>query len=274
MTANARAELLMARRATISISRTAFWFAFGLSVMTALMVAFYPTVRESSEDLEDAYSGLPEGLLEAFGMGATLDLSSYSTFMNAEMLGLVFPITAGVFTVMQGAAAVAREVESGSISLWLSIPAERWRLLLGKIAALLAGSIFISGATALVVGVGSVIVDGDVTLAATFSIFVVLLGYTVATGGIAIACSSFANERGRAGAYAASILLACYMLKLIAGFSETFDWLRYLSIFTAYQSLPALQDGTVPAATAILYLVGIATAALGLIIFQRRDIVI
>lgn len=270
----ARAEFVMARRATISLHRTASWYAFGLVLMTALMVAFYPTVRESSEDLEKAYSGLPEGLLEAFGFGATLDLGAYSAFINAEMLGLIFPITAGIFAIMQGAATVAREIDSGTVSLWLSIPVDRWRLLLGKIAAIVAGSAFISAANAGATGIGSLIVDGDLTLGSTMSLFVVLLGYMVAVGGIAIGCSSFASDRGRAGAYAAAVVLTCYLLKLVASLSDTFDWLRYFSVFTAYRSLPALQTGTVPGATLVLYLVGIAAAGLGLIIFQRRDIVI
>ncbi len=274
MSAGTRAELLMARRATTSISRTALWFALGLAVMTALMVAFFPSIRSSSAELEDAYSNLPDGLMEAFGVGAEFDLGRYSSFMNAEMLGLVFPIAAGVFAIMQGAATVAREIESGSISLWLSIPTERWQLLLGKIVAVLAGSVLIAGATAAVVGIGSVIVDGDVTLAATLSVFAVLLGYMVATGGIAVACSALANERGRAAAIAAAIVLVCYVAKLIAGFSDTFDWLRYLSLFSAYNSLSALQDGAIPPATAVLYGVGIAGAIFGLISFQRRDIVI
>ncbi|MEZ4522516.1 MAG: hypothetical protein R3A46_12860 [Thermomicrobiales bacterium] len=110
--------------------------------------------------------------------------------------------------------------------------------------------------------------------ASTPAQFVVLLGYMCAVGGIAIGCSSIAHDRGRAGAYAATIVLTSYMLKLVSSLSTTFDWLRYFSIFTAYLSLPALQKGTVPPETAVLYLVGAAGAGFGLVYFQRRDIVI
>lgn len=268
------AEYIMARRATISLSRTSFWFALGLILMTVLMIAFFPTVRENAEELEDAYSGLSEELLEAFGFGSTLDLGTYSSFMNAEMLSLVFPITVSVFAIMQGAATVAKEVETGTVSLWLSIPVERWRLLLGKIIALALGSVFISATTTAATGIGSIVVDGDMTVGSNVGLFIVLLGYMIAVGGIAVGCSSFARERGRAGAYAAAIVLTCYMMKIVASFSSDFRWVRYLSLFTAYQPLPALQDGTVPAATIILYLIGIAGAGFGLIYFQRRDIVI
>lgn len=273
MTISAHPEYLMARRATLRLSRTAFWFALGLSLTTLLIVAFYPTVRDSSDDLEKAYRDVPAELLEAFGI-ETLDFSAYSSFINAEILGFIFPITAGIFVIMQGAATVAREVESGTISLWLSVPVDRWRLLLGKIVALLLGSAFIAATTAASIGIGNLLVDGDLSGGSVVSIFVVLLGYMVAVAGVAVACSSFTNDRGRAGAFAAAFVLAGYILKIVAGFSVTFDWLRYLSIFTAYKTLPALQDGTVPSATITLYLVGILAAALGLIIFQRRDIVI
>ena len=274
MNVTAIPEYRMAYRSTVAVSRTALWFALGLTLTSLLMVAFYPTVRDNSEDLEDAYSGLPEGLLEAFGIEGGLSLSEYSNFMNIEVLGLIFPIAVAVFAIMQGAAAVAEEVETGTVSLWLSIPVERWRLLLGKSLALIIASGFISAITASTVWLGSVLIDGDVSAAGALALFAVLLGFTLAVGGIAILSSSFANSRGRAGAIAAAVVLAGYILSIVASLSQSFDWLRYLSIFTAYKPLPAMQDGSVPLATLALYAVALASGAMGLFIFQRRDIVI
>ena len=274
MSVTAIPEYRMALRSTAAVSRTALWFAFGLVLTAVLMVAFYPTVRDNSEDLESAYSGLPEGLLEAFGIEGGLSLSEYSNFMNIEMLGLIFPIAVAVFAIMQGAGTVAEEVETGTVSLWLSIPVERWRLLLGKSIALIVAGGFISAVTALTVWFGSVLVDGDVAAGGALALFVVLLGFTLAVGGIAVLSSSFANSRGRAGAIAAAVVLAGYILSIVASLSQSFDWVRFLSIFTAYKPLPAMQDASVPAATLALYAVGLACGAAGLLIFQRRDIVI
>ena len=274
MNVTAIPEYRMAYRSTVAVSRTALWFAFGLMLTALLMVAFYPTVRDNSEDLESAYSGLPEGLLEAFGIEGGLSLSEYSNFMNIEMLGLIFPIAVSVFAIMQGASTVAGEVETGTVSLWLSIPVERWRLLLGKSLALVVASGFISAITASTVWLGSVLVEGDVTFTGALALFVVLIGFTWAVGGIAILSSSFADSRGRAGAIAAAVVLAGYILSIIASLSQNFDWVRYLSIFTAYKPLPAMQDASVPLATFALYGVALASGAAGLLIFQRRDIVI
>ncbi len=268
-------NLTMTKRTTINISRTTILFSLGLVLMSILMIAIFPTYSKSSADFDELVDSLPKGVLEGLGMGSTIDLSQYSNFMNIELLSLIFPITAGIFIIMQGAAVVASEIESGTVSLWLSIPVQRWRLLLGKLVALLLASLVVAGSTAATIGIGSPIVDGDVTLKGTINLGIVLLGFTLAMGGIAVFFSTFSNQRGRAALLAALVMIVGYVLSIAASSAESLDWLRYFSIFTAYKPLEAMTGDSFPlAATLVLYLIAIVASVAALMTFDRRDIVI
>jgi ABC-2 type transport system permease protein len=180
----------------------------------------------------------------------------------------------GVFAIMTGAAVVAQEVERGTVDLWLSVPERRWRLLAAKLAALLVVLIALALGTMLTLLLAAPLVDEalgwDGVLAAT----VLMVGYGAAVGGIAALCSAVASERGRAAGAAAAVTLAAYVLWILAGLSDAWAWLRYLSFYTAFTPQQALASGRLPLPEAVVLFVVAAGAAGGaLVLFERRDAV-
>lgn len=262
------------RKALWDLRWTAFWYALGLALYIALLMAFYPTIRDIGAEFEQLVQNYPEPILRAFGIepGAGL-LTSFAGFMHAEVFSFVWPLVAALFVVMSGAAVVAQEVERGTAELWLSVPATRTQLLGGKLLALLVDTLVVVLASLATMVVLAPVVDAELTARGVFLLGVVLLDFLVAVGGIAVLFSALSSERGKAAALTAGLLLAMYLAWVIAGISERWDWLRYLSIFTAYQPREALEGSALNwPALFLLDAIGLGCALAALLTFRRRDI--
>ena len=71
---------------------------------------------------------------------------------------------------------------------------------------------------------------------------------------------------------AAGPTLAFYVAWVVSDLSNNWEWLRNVSIFTAFDPQRALQNGHVePAHLAALIIVGVACTVVALVIFNRRE---
>src|SRR5262249_55978910 len=73
--------------------RSVFTSGLPLGLMSAFIVAIFPSVQDS---LSQAIQGYPSGLKEAFGIG---ELSNVEQYLHAEMLSLIVPLAAGYLAV-------------------------------------------------------------------------------------------------------------------------------------------------------------------------------
>ena len=100
------------------------------------------------------------------------------------------------------------------------------------------------------------------------AIVVTVLGYSVLL-------SALLGSRGGAAGLAAAVTLLSYLFWIIANMSDGFAWLRYLSIFSAYDAQAALADATIHwLGLGALILVGVVCTLAALAIFERRDAIV
>jgi ABC-2 type transport system permease protein len=260
----------MFQRALKDLRWTTLWYVVGTSFYLLVIIALYPSMRENTQQLESLLDVYPEALRTAFGIE---DLTTFIGFIGAEALSVMWPVIVLVFLIMAGTATVAQEIERGTVELWLSVPERRARLLASKIAAVLLGAVAITAATLLTVGVGAVLVDEALSLGALLAGAITMLTFCVAALGIAVLLSALSSDRGKAAGLAALVALASYLAWVVGNNSSTWSWLRYLSIFTAYDPQAALRTSQVSlAGVASLLVVGAACALAALVVFERRDI--
>lgn len=263
----------MLRRSEQDIRKTALWFSLGSAIFGVFIGLIFPTVRESAEDFDELLENYPEPLRRAFGIEEGFSITEYGNFVSAEYLSFVWPVIAGIFVIMAAASVVAREIESGTIALWLSVPEERWELLLAKLIILTGASLLFAALTMLAISLTGLAVDADIDAGGFAGATLIMFSYMVALGGIAAFLSSMFNERGRAAGLTAAFVLASYVISIIAELSDAWNWLRYLSIFTAYVPDDALTGDSFPLVEfVILCAIGVVTGVASLVIFQRRDI--
>ena len=122
-------HLLVAERALVDRRRGLLGWSLGIAAYVALIVAFYPSIRDN-EDFNRAYESYPETFKAFFGGAETFDLTSASSFLNAQLFSLMVPLVLVIFAIGFGAATLAAEDATGTLELLLSNPVSRRRIVL------------------------------------------------------------------------------------------------------------------------------------------------
>jgi ABC-2 type transport system permease protein len=225
-------------------------------------------VREDTAEFERLLDQVPEAVRRALGVG---DILTFTGYLGARLLNFFWPLVASVFVIMASAAVVAQEVERGTVDLWLSVPVPRWRLLAAKLAALLVAVAVLALSTMALLALAAPLVDESLSPGGIVAAAVMLTAFGAVVGGYAALLSAVTSERARAAGEAAAVTLAAYLVWILAGLSERWAWLKYLSFYTAFKPLQALEHGRLPLPeTLVLVHIAAVSAAGALINFERR----
>jgi ABC-2 type transport system permease protein len=221
--------------------------------------------------------GRPPGAFKAFS-GSTGDVSiaSYPGLLGA---GLVHPFWTAIQLAAIGslaAAAVAADVEAGTIELLMVRPISRLRLLAERTAALAVTAVLLNAAATLAIAAGvalSPALHRAVPLSGVFAAGLLGCAFCLCLTGPALAVSA-------AGSRKAQVIGATIALGAV-GFAVNFvalAWspaarLRYVTPFHYYTPGDALAHGTVPwGSFAVLSAVGVAGVAAAAVLLTRRDL--
>lgn len=259
----------MLRKALWDLRWATFWYAVGGAGYTFLVALFYPTVRQNSESISKLVSTYPKGMLAVMGY---TDMTSFIGYMGVETLNLFWPIIVIVFATLGGASLVAKEVEDGTSEIWLSVPAERWHLLLAKMAALALGLLVAVAACVATVAIDAAMVAAPVTPLRLLALGVVMAVLLFAVAGYSGLLSALVSSRGLAAGASFGITVGSYLLWVIGGLSDRWKQTKDFSVFTAYTPQKALESGTLdPLPITVLLAITVLCVILALFAFQRRD---
>jgi len=250
-----------------------FWWSFGLILFGLFMCAFYPTIQESAAELETYMANMPEAIVAAFGGGGS-NIASPEGYLNAELFSMMLPMMFIIYAIGFGSGVIAGEEEAGTLDLLLANPISRWRVLLEKFLAMVAGMTILSFISWLGLVVGIYAYDMDIGLgqlgAATFS--GAILGFSF--GVIALAISCLTGRRGMSMGIATALAVGTYLLYIMAQIAESLEKYQKLSPFYWHLAPNPLANGLKLGDMAVF----IGTIAVFLIIsfiaFQRRDLAV
>lgn len=253
-----------------------------LLALTIGMVAFETLIIVIARTIppEDMFAGSirqPPSAFRAFsGSGGAVSLASYPGLLGA---GLVHPFWIAMqLTVVGsfGAAAVAADVEAGTIELLMVRPISRVRLLAERTAALVTGSLLVTAAATATVAVGVAAtprLHAAVSLLGVAAAGVLGLGLALSIAGPVLAVSAAGRHRGQVVAATIALGAGGFAVNFIAQAWSTVSSLRYLSPFHYYAPADALVSGTVPvgslAVLLAVFAVGVAVAGW---LLERRDL--
>lgn len=236
--------------------------AFG--ALGALFAAMWPSIEGAMSQLVDLY---PEGLKEAFGIDR---LDTAVAYIDAELMSLIAPLALALFAVRSVASAVVGAEEDGHLDTVLSLPLSRSALL---VASFVTTGIVLAATLAVfwaVTALGGVIAGADLAAGALAAGLLNVWPLAMAFAGLAaLGCGIF-HRTAVVTAVALGTLVAMYAADLLGKLTETMEPLRPLSAFRYYGS--AIQDGLDVSHMALLVGVGVALAAIGAVLFERRDI--
>ena len=235
-----------------------------LGLMSAFIVAIYPSVEEA---LSDAVEQYPAGLKEAFGIG---ELANVEQYLQAEMLSLIVPLAAGYLAVRAVASGLAGAAESGRLDILLSAPVSRSRLCAAGFLATAIELAAVLLVTVVLTGLGSLVAGADLAAGPALAGYASVWPLALLFAGLGIVACGFSLRTSVVTGAVAGVLVAMYVIDLVGKLDPGLSGVRYLSVFKYYGK--AIEDGIEPLAFGGVTLAAVLLAAIGAWLFERRDI--
>ena len=145
------------------------WWALGLSLLAALVIAFFPSIR-GNDDFNRLMESYPENLKALFGFTELTDITSAVGFLNAELFAFMAPLLFVIHGVVLGSGSIAGEEGRGTLEILLTEPITRGTLVAQKFAAMITATVVLALVLWIVLVIGALAIDMDVSalrLAAT-----------------------------------------------------------------------------------------------------------
>lgn len=259
MSALVAAQLWERRRSLLS-------WGLPLGIWSAFIVSIYPSIEEA---LAKAIRTYPPALKEAFGIS---ELSTVEQYLHAEMLSLIVPLAVGYLAVRSVASGLSGAAESGRLDVLLSAPVSR-RALVG--AGFVATAIELAAVLAfalLLAMLGSAISGAGLSFGPAAAGFANVWPLALLAAGLGIVVTGWSLRTSVVTGSVAGALVGMYVLDLVGRLDPSLDWVRYASVFRYYGN--AIESGIEPLSFVGVSAAAAALAAIGALLFERRDIAV
>lgn len=243
-------------------------WGLALAVLAFIVASLYHTVVQMREQLEKLISTLPRELLAFVG---SLDRFFNPTGYLDTRYFSYMPLILGVFAVVIGSGLIASDEENGTLDLILAHPIRRAELFIGRWLAFLGALVGILFTTwlglVIAIGLSSIQLNGFEVALPFISLFGILMWF----GGLALMLSMIVPSRRMAASLSGLVLVASYFITTLAPVSADLAALAQWSPITYYQGGSAMNSFNIGDFVSLI-LISIVFAAIGLWLFQRRDI--
>ncbi|MET9618690.1 ABC transporter permease subunit [Kitasatospora indigofera] len=247
----------------------------GMVVFETLIVVIADTL--SPAQLFAGGGRTPPSAFRAFsGSSGDVSIASYPGLLGA---GLTHPFWIAIQLTAVGAltaAAVAADVESGTIELLMARPVSRNRLLAERTAAVAIASVVLNLAATSTVAIGVALspqLHRAVPVSGVFAAGLLGCAFTLCLTGPALAVSAAGRRRSQVVGTTIAFGAVGFALNFVALAWSKAAPLRFLSPFHYYTPGDALAHGAVPWFSAgVLAAVGLAGVAAAFGLLARRDL--
>lgn len=249
-------------------------WTIGVAAVVAFVTIFFVAEAGTPQDAARfAASMRPVALSLEPILGDAQALDTAGGFITWRTLGFL-PLILATFSLLLSVRMTAGEEARGTADLALSTPLERTGLMLGLGVALLACDLVIG-----TVGVAAGVVGADLGGGGLRAVDGIWQGLNVGLiawvwGACAALIAQRARSRVAARAFAALLMIACYLITNLSRTSSFFAPLRWISPFTAYRASRPLVPGwgvDIPALV-VLLVVGLGLWGVAVLLFARRDL--
>ncbi|HSW42492.1 MAG TPA: ABC transporter permease subunit [Patescibacteria group bacterium] len=249
----------------------AFWLVVIGGAYSGTIGAMYPFILENTALLEEYMRAFPPELMAAFGM--TGSLADPGVFFNTYIGNFLWPVLAAIGAILLASRPVAADVERGWAELALGTPLTRVRALgaaiIGQALVLAVLAVMTVGS---LLGVG-VLVGAGFDATRFMAAAVVLWLFACAIAGATSVVGALTLSRGIAAGVVAGVLIAMYLLNVVAQIQPDLAWLADLGAFKYLTTTELIGLGVVPWTSIAVF--GTAAAigwAASLVVFARRDL--
>lgn len=250
------------------------WFMLGWTLgfvgFAALMASFYPAMHQEGV-LDALVASIPpafEGLI-----GDLANLRDFPLYLASQLFDIRLPLIAGIMAIILGQALSTAEEDRGELRTLLALPISRTKLLLQKWLAL----VFVTGIAVAGLGVGiyatlPFIEGASLDLAVFLRLGVMTWLLMITYGTIAFAAGMITGNKGVTSLVSIFVIIGSFILTT---FGAAVDWLAHyekLSLLYYFPAVDIVKHGIQAHDVLVLGGVTVASLALALLVFRRRDI--
>lgn len=256
--------------------KTILWLSVGLAIYALFVMAFYPTLKNQQEQLNDFIENYPDEMIALFYGSQDVDevdLAEPGGFIHAQFALWAVLILGGV-VIVQAFNAITNAERDNSLDLMLSLPISRRHYLIGRLLASLTGVLMVLtvswGAFALATFIWE---EFDITLGelagAMYGAFFPLA--VVATFSYMLA-SMIPSSKKYAGAVAYLFLFGSYLLNSFAAIVDSLARVDDFFIFHYYNAGTIVRQGISLADWGLLTVVALVCFAVAWVLIDRKEL--
>lgn len=247
-----------------------FFWAIGITCLVALTLVFYPSFKNQSYQLQNAFSDIPDSAMTLISDSG--DFFSPVGYLSSQLFYTVLSVVFGILSISLGSSLIAKEEKKLTIELLLSRPISRTKFLFSK---LFSGGIILSivGATvALSLILIATLVEINVSRLNILLASAICLLMSATFGAIAFMISVTGRARVASVGITTMYALGGY---IIGSLSSVVTWLKLpakIFAFTYYKPADIL-TGSYNWTNLSFFLLIILSCIFGSwLIFRRRDL--
>lgn len=238
--------------------------AYILVVLATLemYIALFPAIQNQAQNLNKMLEAYPKALMEAFGFVSTKALfSRLESYMSTEYFSFFWPIMVITLMVSFANHMIVAEVERGTVEFVLSQPISRVKLFFGRYLAGVIYFIFFNTVSIFAMIPLAKIHNINYEIGHFYTVFGVGLLFGLSVFSLASLFSAIFNERGKAMAFSAAILLVMYVLNIVSTLKENLESLKYFSIFYYFSPTKVFGQNEIVEFSVLVFLVLILVCA-------------
>ncbi|MFI6159108.1 ABC transporter permease subunit [Micromonospora haikouensis] len=238
----------------------------GVALFTVIYTSFYSQFQGAAELKQDA---LPQEMLDFLGIA---DMLSPAGYLQATVFSLIGPLLVLMCAITLTARTIARPEEDGGMELLLANPLSRTAFAGQRLAATGSAITLVAAIPLILLMIIVPRVGMDIALSHVAAAGVGLIALVWCFTGVAFLAGAATGKRGTVLAVTGVLAVTTYLANAIGGMSDGWQWMRWLSPFHYFIGTDPLHTGWHPAQLLTLAGVGVVTAAVGMVLFDRRDV--
>ena len=196
-----------------------FWI-LGTAGLAGMELYVFPSVKETSGQMDAFIKALPEAFVAMFGMQ---DYSSPAGFLGTELFSIVVPLVYISIGASWAAAATADEEERGTADILFALPIRRWRILTSKLIAMILVLAILSVAIWATIRFGGELVDLQIADDHLWAILASCFGLALVFGGISLLFATASSKRGVAMSATIGLAVLGFLLYSLAPLVKELD---------------------------------------------------